>query len=203
MAGLHQKAGERAAERLYTFIREDKGKDVEITNVSKGLRLEKDRIAPERTAIGIRNQMEAFTHPTTQKIINDIHDEDRKARLKKGKGEKAAADTHSAVQSSDKTDEGEDGGEDVEDAGDYMNVDTLMDADGNFVQDPGYFSDQEMDEDLDALVSDEDELPPRNEIGFDARARGIAQATAAEAARVTGRRQAVKDLAGPDWLRGG
>ncbi|KAH6721092.1 hypothetical protein BKA61DRAFT_665847 [Leptodontidium sp. MPI-SDFR-AT-0119] len=159
VVGMEQKAGEKAAERLYSFAITEKGKKKVVTNLSTGQRLTDDRLAPARSAVGIRNQIRAFTHDTAKRIIDQAKDVDQKARAKKRKGENASPEPDSPA-NSDHDEEYKENGDATEcgEQQEYSTMDTLLDDEGNTLPEQDYIDDI-LDEEIDA-----DEPPPsRNE----------------------------------------
>ncbi|KAH7369656.1 hypothetical protein BKA65DRAFT_560828 [Rhexocercosporidium sp. MPI-PUGE-AT-0058] len=193
-AGKEQKSGARGAERLYNFEIKEKGKQKIITNVSKGQVLKKDRLAPRRTHISIRNQIKAFTHTTANKIIHNAKEEDRKARAKKGNGEEASPEPDSPADSENEDEETDD--ESTESA--------LLDGDGSHCPGQDYVEDEDFDETMDKSTLNNGHAPSRNERdAADVEARFAAETAAAEEKFITGARARAKDLAGSRWLKGG
>ncbi|PVH87810.1 hypothetical protein DL98DRAFT_648745 [Cadophora sp. DSE1049] len=179
MAGTQQRSGERAAESLYRTKHKENGKEKIVTNISRGHRLTEDRIAPTRTAFGIRNQIKLFPHERIKEVIARAREEDERVCTASGwqkSSKKGAAKPDLPLSG--------------EDDGDFIPEDDY--PDGNQERFPS-------GDDLSAR--------PENETIFEDVERLSAQQAYAEEerqiAQVTGPRQSALDRMGPNRLRGG
>ncbi|KAH9222256.1 hypothetical protein DL95DRAFT_454722 [Leptodontidium sp. 2 PMI_412] len=121
VVGMEQKAGEKAAEHLYSFTITEKGKKKVVTNLS-----------------------------TAKRIIDQAKDVDQKARAKKRKGENASPEPDSPA-NSDHDEEYKENGDATEcgEQQEYSTMDTLLDDEGNTLPEQDYIDDI-LDEEIDA-----------------------------------------------------